>query len=186
MQIDWWTLGAADDQRARPHLAAGALSVPAGRQTSSRSGSRRRERCSLSARRGDQAARRAAEGHAADGAASISTRGEAMRKIAARGRSRKTAILAAAHAEADQLRAAADADIARARQDATEARRRARASRLAVDIAAKLLDRSAGRTRASRALSTASPTAARAPAGHDPQLASARRRADHVEGRSCR
>lgn len=67
-------------------------------------------------------------------------RGEAMRKIAGEADAEKQAILAAARAEADRRRAAADADIARARQDATEAHA-ARASRLAVDIAAKLFSR---------------------------------------------
>ncbi|MDW6024401.1 F0F1 ATP synthase subunit delta [Mesorhizobium sp. BAC0120] len=68
------------------------------------------------------------------------SRSETLRAAASEADVEKAAILAAARADADRLRAAAEAEIASARQgEATAAADRA--SRLAVDIAAKLLDR---------------------------------------------
>lgn len=68
------------------------------------------------------------------------SRAEALKATTAEAEAEKATILAAAHGEADKLRAACEADIERARQAETDARAE-RATQLAVDIAAKLLNR---------------------------------------------
>lgn len=64
----------------------------------------------------------------------------ALKQAADAGEAEKKRILAAARADADAARAAAEADIARAKASET-AETTARAGRLALDIAGKLLDR---------------------------------------------
>ncbi|WP_114809870.1 F0F1 ATP synthase subunit B [Paraburkholderia kururiensis] len=68
------------------------------------------------------------------------TRTQALQAIDAEVAAQKTALLAAAHADADRLRADAEADMARARvvQENASA---GRAAQLAVDIASRLLNR---------------------------------------------
>ncbi len=77
---------------------------------------------------------------AAEAARLAGSRGEALNAAATEAEAEKSAILAAARGEAEKLRTAAKADIERARQGEAAAVAD-RASRLAVDIAAKLLDR---------------------------------------------
>ena len=67
-------------------------------------------------------------------------RNEALKAVEAEAATEKAALLAAAQAEADKLRAAAEAEIANERR-AEAAAAVDRAGRLAVDIARKLLDR---------------------------------------------
>jgi F-type H+-transporting ATPase subunit b len=70
----------------------------------------------------------------------IAARSDAMKAIALEAADEKAVLLAAAHADADRLRAtaAAEAEAARIEQEKAVA---ARATRLAVDIATKLLER---------------------------------------------
>lgn len=68
------------------------------------------------------------------------TRAEALHAIDTEVAAQKTALLAAAHADADRLRADAQADMARARV-VQESAAAGRAAELAVDIASRLLDR---------------------------------------------
>ncbi len=77
---------------------------------------------------------------AAEAARLAGSRSEALKAAATEAEAEKSAILAAARDDAEKLRTAAKADIERARQGEAAAVAD-RASRLAVDIAAKLLDR---------------------------------------------
>jgi F-type H+-transporting ATPase subunit b len=76
----------------------------------------------------------------AEAARLAAQRSDALHAAEAEASTAKTALLAAAQAEADRLRAAAEAEID-AHRGAEEAAAEDRAGRLAVDIAAKLLDR---------------------------------------------
>ncbi len=83
----------------------------------------------------------AEQARAADETARISQqRGDALAAASAEADKLKISLESAAHADAEHLRAAAKAEIASARQAAAMADAN-RASRLAVDIAAKLIDR---------------------------------------------
>lgn len=70
----------------------------------------------------------------------VAARADAMKTIAVESEGERAALLAAAHADAERLRAtaAAEAEVARLEQEKLVA---SRATQLAVDIAAKLLDR---------------------------------------------
>jgi F-type H+-transporting ATPase subunit b len=139
MHIDWWTLGL---QTANVLVLVWILSRFLFRPVAAMIEERRGAATKLldearAARDAALAERRKAE----QAAASLALeRGEAMKKAAAEAEDEKQAILAAARSEADRMRAAAEAEIARAREDAAAAHA-ARASRLAVDIAAKLFSR---------------------------------------------
>ncbi|WP_341318327.1 F0F1 ATP synthase subunit delta [Paraburkholderia sp. IMGN_8] len=78
----------------------------------------------------------------------VAARAEGMKTIAAEVEGEKAALLAAAHADADRLRATAAAETEAARIE-QEKRVADRATQLAVDIAAKLLDRLPDSTRVS-------------------------------------
>jgi F-type H+-transporting ATPase subunit b len=139
MQIDWWTLGL---QTANVLILIWILSRFLFRPVMGMIEARR-----VAAAKLLDEARTARDAAAAERQKALQqtagldlARSEALKKIAGEADAEKQAILAAARAEVDRLRAASDADIARARQDATEAQA-ARAGQLAVDIAAKLLAR---------------------------------------------
>ncbi|WP_238122377.1 MULTISPECIES: F0F1 ATP synthase subunit delta [unclassified Xanthobacter] len=137
MQIDWWTLGLqAINVLVLVFILARFLFRPVVALMAERQAAATRD---LEAAR---AARAAAEAErtkaAAETAAIAAARTEKVDAALAEGEARKAALLAAARSEADGLRAAAEADIAHVRARA-EAAVDDRASRLAVDIAARLL-----------------------------------------------
>jgi F-type H+-transporting ATPase subunit b len=139
MQIDWWTLAL---QAANVLILVWILSRFLFRPVAAMIEERRAAAAKLldeaqAARDAAVAERQKARQEEADLA---TRRGDAMKKAAEDAEAEKEAILAAARGEADRLRAAAEAGIARLREDAVEAQAE-RASRLAVDIAAKLLIR---------------------------------------------
>jgi F-type H+-transporting ATPase subunit b len=139
MRIDWWTLGL---QAANLLVLIWILSRFLFRPLTAMIEERRAAATRLldEARTARDAAVAERDKAAQEAANLALTRSEAMKKAAEEAEAEKQAILAAARAEADRLRAAAEADIARAREDAAEAQAD-RASRLAVDIAAKLFSR---------------------------------------------
>lgn len=139
MQIDWWTLGL---QAVNVVVLIWILSRLLFRPVATMIEQRRAAAIKLIGEARTAHERAAAElQKVVQQTASLDlVRSEALKKIASEADTEKQAILAAARAEADRLRAAAESDIARANQNATEAHA-ARASQLAIDIAAKLFAR---------------------------------------------
>jgi F-type H+-transporting ATPase subunit b len=139
MQIDWWTLGLqAVNVLVLIWLLSRFLFRPVAAIVKARQQAVSRLLDEARMAKAEAAAERAkAAEEVADIAAS---RGETLRAAATEAETEKVTILAAARAEADRLRAAGEAEIARARQGEATATAD-RASRLAVDIAAKLLGR---------------------------------------------
>ncbi|HWB49674.1 MAG TPA: F0F1 ATP synthase subunit delta [Stellaceae bacterium] len=139
MQIDWWTLGL---QAVNVLILIWILSRFLFRPVAAMIEQRRAAAAKLidEARTAHEQAAAELQKAVQQTAGLDLARSEALKKIAGEADAEKQAILAAARAEADRLRAAADSDIARASQNATEAHA-ARASQLAVDIATKLFAR---------------------------------------------
>jgi F-type H+-transporting ATPase subunit b len=139
MRIDWWTLGLqAVNVVVLVWLLGRFLFRPVAAIVQARQAAIAQ---ALEAARASRAAAEDERDRAAAEAARLAASRDAQLKAAGDDAQKQhDALLAAARAEADQLRAAAAAEIARSR--AAEARAAAdRASLLAVDIAAKLLDR---------------------------------------------
>ncbi|HVZ10000.1 F0F1 ATP synthase subunit delta [Rhodopila sp.] len=139
MQIDWWTLGL---QAVNVVILIWILGRFLFQPVAAMIEQRRVEAAKLideaRATREEAAAERQKAVQQTAGLALA--RSEALKKITEEADAERQAILAAARAEADRLRAAADSDIARANENAIEAHA-ARARQLAIDIAAKLLAR---------------------------------------------
>ncbi|MFG1393539.1 F0F1 ATP synthase subunit B family protein [Xanthobacter agilis] len=139
MTIDWWTLALqAINVLVLLYILSRFLFRPVVAMMAERQAAATRD---LDAARAARAAAEAEQAKATAETAAISaTRKDRLDAATAEAQAQKDALLAAARAEAEALRAAAATDIARAR--ATAAREDAdRASRLAVDIAARLLAR---------------------------------------------
>jgi F-type H+-transporting ATPase subunit b len=139
MHIDWWTLGLQTvNALVLIWLLARYLFRPVAKMVA--------ERQQAAAALMTDAVKAKAEAladqaRAADETARIvQQRGDVLAAASAEADKLKTSLESAAHADAEHLRAAAKAEIASARQAAAMADAN-RASRLAVDIAAKLIDR---------------------------------------------
>jgi F-type H+-transporting ATPase subunit b len=139
MRIDWWTLGLqAANVLVLVWILRRFLFRPVAAMIEERRGAAARL---LDEARAARDAALAEQRKAEQAAASLALeRGEAMKRAVAEAGDEKQAILAAARREADRMRTVAEAGIAHAREDAAAAHAE-RASRLAVDIAAKLLSR---------------------------------------------
>ncbi|TAL53485.1 F0F1 ATP synthase subunit B [Pandoraea sp.] len=139
MHIDWWTLGLqAINALVLVWLLARFLFRPIAKIV----GERQRAAAALladaeAARHAALDARQQAE---ADAARVAEQRGKALDEAAAEAGALKASLIAAAHAEADQLRAAANTEIAAARREAARSDAR-RASQFALEVTAKLLER---------------------------------------------
>ncbi|CAM5766584.1 ATP synthase subunit b [Labrys miyagiensis] len=138
MRIDWWTLGLqAVNVLVLLWLLQRFLFRPVAAIVAERQASAARLLDDAQTARqqalaeGDAARREAAQ--IADG------RAEAIKAALAEAEAQKAALLSSARAEAERLRAEAEAGIARLRQEEAAAADE-RASRLAVDIAARLLE----------------------------------------------
>lgn len=139
MRIDWWTLGLQTiNVLVLVWLLGRFLFRPVAAIVRERQAAIAQ---ALEAARAASAAAQAERDRAAAETARLSADRAALLKAASEDAEKQRAVLlAAARAEADQLRAAATAEIARSRADAARAAAD-RASRLAVDIAARLLAR---------------------------------------------
>lgn len=139
MQIDWWTLGL---QTVNALVLVWILSRLLFRPVAAMIEDRRAAAARLLDEAGAARAAADAERHKVqlEAANLAEARGKAMKRAAEEAGAEKQEMLAAARAEADRQKAAAAADIARARHEAAAAASD-RASRLALDIAAKLLSR---------------------------------------------
>lgn len=139
MRIDWWTLGL---QTINVLLLVWILARFLFRPIVTIVEARRAEAARLLADAETARAEAIAQNEKAAREATrlASTRNEVISAAAADAAAERTAILAAAREEADQLRATVAAEVARSREGAAEAVA-GQASRLAVDIAAKLLAR---------------------------------------------
>lgn len=139
MQIDWWTLGIqAVNVLVLVFILGRFLFRPlAAIVEERRAATARQLDDARTAREAAEALRRQSEQAATEVAAA---RGEATAAAARAAEGERQAIVAAGREEADRLRAAAAADIAREREEATAAVS-AEASRLALDIASRLLSR---------------------------------------------
>ncbi|MFM0500189.1 F0F1 ATP synthase subunit delta [Paraburkholderia caffeinilytica] len=139
MHIDWWTLGLQTvNALILIWLLARFLFRPVARMVAER----QQAAASLM---NDAAAAKAEAGAAqAQAAAEMARlaqqRGQILEAAAAEAAALKASLESAAHADADRLRAAAQAEIDAMRRDAAQSDA-ARASQLALDIAARLLDR---------------------------------------------
>jgi len=145
MHIDWWTLGLQTvNALVLIWLLARFLFRPIAKMVAQR----QQAAAALMADAVQaKAAALAEQSHAADETARIAQqRGDMLAAASAEAEILKASLESAAHADAERLRAAAKTDIARAQQAAAAADAD-RASRLAVDIAAKLLDRLPQQTR---------------------------------------
>lgn len=139
MHIDWWTLGLqAINALVLVWLLARFLFRPIAKIVSER------QQAAAALLADAEAARRAAldarQQAEADAARVAGQRGQALDQAVAEAAALKASLLASAHAEADQLRAAADAQIAAARREAAQADAR-RASQFALEVSARLLER---------------------------------------------
>ena len=139
MKIDWWTLALqAINAAVLIWLLARFLFRPVADIIAARQQAARQLLADASA------AKAAADGERenakAENARLAEHRSEALKVVEAEAAIEKAALLAATQAEADKLRAAAAAEIANQRR-AEAIAATARASRLAVDIARKLVDR---------------------------------------------
>lgn len=147
MRIDWWTLALQTiNALVLIWLLARFLFRPvagiiAERQKAARALIADADAARLAAVQEREAAMRERQQIAA-------ARGEALKAVAVEATAQKQALLSAAQADAEQLRTAAVNQAANARVDQV-ALAAERASRLAVDIAAKLLDRLPDGTRVS-------------------------------------
>lgn len=139
MSIDWWTLALqAINVLVLLFILSRFLFRPVVAMMAERQAAATRD---LDAARAARQAAAAEEAKAAAETAVIaSTRKEKLEAAAAEAEAQRQALLAAARTEAEAARAAAQADIARTRQAAAQ-EDADRASRLAVDIAARLLAR---------------------------------------------
>ncbi|MYZ48970.1 hypothetical protein [Propylenella binzhouense] len=139
MRIDWWTIGL---QTVNVLVLVWILSRFLFRPIAGIVAARQAETAKLmeSARAARAAADREREAAAAERGRIAASRSDQLKSAAAEGDREKTAILAAARAEAEKLRSEAEAEIAKSRK-AADAEAEKRASRLAVDIAGKLLAR---------------------------------------------
>ncbi|GAB5097999.1 F0F1 ATP synthase subunit delta [Caballeronia sp. HLA56] len=139
MHIDWWTLGLQTiNALVLVWLLARFLFKPVARMVSER-------QQAVASLMNEAAAAKAATADAqaqatAQTAQLAQHRGELLEAATAEAASLKASLEAAAHADADRLRAAARDEIAAMRRDAARSDA-ARASQLALDIAARLLDR---------------------------------------------
>lgn len=139
MQIDWWTLALQTiNALVLIWLLSRFLFRPVADMIEARRAEARRLLDEAEARR--KAADEERAKAEADERALAAERGQKLQQAAAEGEKQKAAILAAARAEADKLHAQATAEIERERTRAA-ATAEDRAARLAVDIAAKLVDR---------------------------------------------
>ncbi len=139
MHIDWWTLGLQTvNALVLIWLLARYLFRPVARIVAERQQAAAALMADASKAKADALTDR---NHAATETQAIAQqRGDLLAAAAAQAEKLKTALASAAHADADHLRLAAEADIASA-QRAAAAADAERASRLAIDIAAKLIDR---------------------------------------------
>ena len=139
MHIDWWTLTL---QTVNVLILIWILSRflfrPVADMVAARQAAARKLLDDAQAIKATAAADR--EKAAAEAARLATSRSEALKAAASEAEAQKVSILAAARDEADKLRIAVKADIERARE-AESAARGDRATQLAVDIAAKLLNR---------------------------------------------
>ncbi|MBW6400685.1 ATP synthase F0 subunit B [Roseomonas sp. HJA6] len=139
MRIDWWTLGLQTvNVLVLIWILSRFLFRPLAAMIEARRAAATKQLDEANAARAAaEAERQKAQQEAADIAA---TRADALKRAAEDAEAAKRSSLAAAREETDRLRAAAAADIARDRQQAA-ADASNRASRLALDIAARLLSR---------------------------------------------
>ncbi|MEW5420555.1 F0F1 ATP synthase subunit delta [Amorphus sp. 3PC139-8] len=139
MHIDWWTLALQTiNALVLIWLLSRFLFRPVANMIEARRAEARRLLDEAEARR--KAADEERAKAEADEQALAAERGQKLQEAAAEGEKQKASILAAARAEAEKLRAEATAEIERERARA-EATTKDRAAQLAVDIAAKLVDR---------------------------------------------
>ncbi|MGE0224821.1 MAG: F0F1 ATP synthase subunit delta [Acetobacteraceae bacterium] len=139
MRIDWWTLGLqAVNALVLIWILARFLFRPVAAIIDERRGAARRLLDEADARRAAAEKEQRLAAEEADRQARA--RGEVLKTAAMEAEAEKSVILADAQAGADHLRAAAEADIARVRREMA-ASVSDRASRLAVDITARLLTR---------------------------------------------
>ena len=139
MKIDWWTLALqAINAAVLIWLLARFLFRPVADIIAARQAAAQRLLADASA--AEAAAESEREKAKAENASLAGHRSEALKAVETEAANRKAALLAAAQIEADKLRAAASVEIANERH-AEAAAAADRASRLAVDIATKLLDR---------------------------------------------
>jgi F-type H+-transporting ATPase subunit b len=139
MHIDWWTLGLQTiNALVLIWLLARYLFRPIAKIVAER------QQAASALMTGAAQAKAAALAEQARAAAETAhiaqQRGDVLAAAAAEAAALKTSLDSAAHADADRLRAAAQAEIESARQAAVVADAE-RASRLAIGIAAKLIDR---------------------------------------------
>jgi F-type H+-transporting ATPase subunit b len=139
MQIDWWTLGL---QTVNVLILIWILARFLFRPIAGIVAARQAEAVRLlgEAKAAVAAGQAEHEKAVADSAALAAQRGDLLKAAATDAEAQKAALIAAAHAEIGQLRAAAAAELARAKEGEAVALAD-RASRLAVDIAAKLMTR---------------------------------------------
>ena len=137
MHIDWWTLALQTiNVLILIWILSRFLFTPVANIVKTRQAAAQKLLDEAEAAKAAAVAER--EEAAAEAARLASSRGEALKAAATEAEAEKSAILAAARSEAEKLRTTAQADIERTR--ASEAAAVAdRCSRLAVDIAAKLL-----------------------------------------------
>ena len=139
MHIDWWTLGLQTvNALVLIWLLARYLFRPVAKIVAERQQAAAALMADASKAKADALADR--NQAATETQAIAQQRGDLLAAAAAEAEKLKTSLSTAAHADADHLRLAAQADIASA-QRAAAAADADRASRLAVDIAAKLIDR---------------------------------------------
>jgi F-type H+-transporting ATPase subunit b len=139
MKIDWWTLALqAVNAAVLIWLLAHFLFRPVADIIAARQKAAQQLLADASAAKAAAQSKR--ERAKAENEKLAEHRSEALKAVEAEAATEKAALLAAAQAEADKLRAAAEAEIANERR-AEAAAAADRAGRLAVDIARKLLDR---------------------------------------------
>ena len=139
MHIDWWTLGLQTvNALVLIWLLARFLFRPVARMVAER------QQAAAALMSDAAAAKTAAVAAQAQATAEVARlaqqRGQLLEAAAAEAAALKASLDSAAHADADRLRAAAQTEIDAMRRDAAQADA-ARASQLALDIAARLLDR---------------------------------------------
>jgi F-type H+-transporting ATPase subunit b len=139
MQIDWWTLALQTiNVLVLVWILGRFFFQPVSAMIAAR---QKATAAALEQARATRAAAETDRQKARDEAARLAAdRATALQEAAAEAAREKAALTAAARTEADQMRAAVAADIARQRQEEAVAEA-ARESRLAVDIAAKVLAR---------------------------------------------
>jgi len=139
MRIDWWTLALqAINAIVLIWILSRFLFRPVAAMVAERQAEARRVLDAAASSKAEADAERQ-KAHDEEEALAAQ-RGAALNAAAAEAETQRAQILAAAHVEADTLRAAAEAEIARARTRETK-EADDQAARLAVDIAAKLVAR---------------------------------------------